>query len=382
MKSLSNLLAAATALMLAACGEPEGQPAGTPSAPVVTVASPLQKTITEWDEFTGRFEAVEKVDVRARVSGLVKTIHFKDGQLVAPGDLLYTLEPRPFEIAVDHARALRDQARAVLDFAKAEVSRASVLVKRRALTERELDTRLAKEREAEAALAAAEAELSDAKLKLSYTEVRAPITGRISDAREDVGNLIAGGTADSTLLTTIVSLNPIHFVFDGSERDYLKNIRLHRNGEHASAGDTPVPVQVKLSDENEFAHDGTVDFVDNVVDTGSGTIRARAIIRNSDLTILPGLFGRLRLFAGKTDALLVPDSAIAADQARRIVMTVAEDGTVSKKVVTPGPLIDGLRVIRSGIESGDRVVIEGLQRAQPGQKVKPETGEISAPQDR
>jgi len=376
MNNLPVLMWLLSGFALAAC-EPSEEQAGTAPPPQVTVASPIHKEITEWDEFTGRFEAIEEVDVRARVSGLIKKVHFKDGQLVQPDDLLFTLDKRPFQISVDRATALRDQATATLELTKLETARARPLVKRRAMSQRELDTRLAKQQEAKAALSASEADLEQAELELDWAEVRAPIAGRISESLLDEGNLISGGATNSTVLTTIVSLNPIHFVFEGSERDYLKYIRLERAGKRASSRDTPNPVRIKLADEKRFEHKGNMDFVDNVVDPQSGTIRGRAVVHNADLIILPGVFGRLRLFGGKAMALLIPDEAIASDQGRKVVMTVGKDDIVAPKVVSLGPMVGGLRVVRSGIGPKDRIIIKGVQRVRPGQKVSPQAGKVA-----
>lgn len=374
------LVAAVLLALLAACDQDPGPGAKAPQQPPpVTVATPLQKRITEWDEFTGRFVAVESVEVRARVSGFLESIHFKDGQMVEKGDLLFIIDPRPFEIALEQARAQVEQSKALLQIAESDVARAEPLVAKRTITGREFETRQLKAREAAAVLAANEARVKDAELSLKWTQVYAPVAGRISDTPVDVGNLISGGQADSTVLTRIVSLDPIHFVFEGSEADHLKYIRLDRTGQRESARSAPHPVAVKLIDEVDFVHRGQMDFVDNALDPKSGTIKARAIFDNKDLVLVPGMFGRLRLFGGKFDALLIPDSAIASDQARKIVMTVTSDGTVVAKQITLGPIVDGLRVVRKGLNAADKIVISGLQRARPGQKVTPETGEISSP---
>jgi membrane fusion protein, multidrug efflux system len=249
-------------------------------------------------------------------------------------------------------------------------------VRSQTLTEREFDTRRSIQREAAGAVAAAEAALRQAELNLQWTEVRAPIAGRISDRRVDRGNLISGGQTGATVLTVIVSLDPIHFVFDGSEADFLRYQRLAAAGGRPSSRDVQNPVSVRLADETDYKHQGRMDFVDNALNPKTGTIRGRAIFENKDGLLTPGYFGRLRLFGGEGDALLVPDSAIASDQASKIVFTVADDGTVGTKRVGLGPIVDGLRVIRSGLAATDRIVIDGLQRARPGQKVKPEDGKI------
>jgi RND family efflux transporter MFP subunit len=350
--------------------------------PPVTVAAPLARTITEWDEQTGRFEAVESVEVRARVSGFIEAIHFRDGDTVARGDLLFTIDQRPFQIAVDVAEAEVTRTRSQVQLAQSEVERALPLVQTRTLPQRELDTRQAQLRQAFAGLQSAQANLRNAQLNLEWTEVRAPLAGRISDRRVDVGNLIAGGTsgAQATLLTTIVRLDPIHFVFDVSEADYLKYSRLARDGTRPSGRDNMLPVRVRLSDETTFAREGRLDFVDNVVNPRAGTLRGRAVFDNKDAFLTPGLFGRLRLWAGEGEALLVPDSAIASDQARKVLLVVGANDTVEPRVVTLGPMIDGLRVIRTGLRVDDRVIINGQANpfVRPGMRVSPQPGEIKA----
>jgi RND family efflux transporter MFP subunit len=366
-------------LALAGCDDASKRDA-RPSLPAVTVAQPLQKVITEWDEYTGRFASVATVEVRARVSGFIDSIHFKDGQIVKQGDLLFIIDPRPYKLAVEQAKADVERARAKLEIANLDVERAAPLVRSQAVTGREFDTRKSTQRDAAGAVAAAEAASKQAELNLEWTEVRAPLTGRISDRRVDPGNLITGGQSGATLLTAIVSLDPIHFIFDGSEADFLRYLRLAAAGTRGSSRDVQNPVSVRLADETEYRHQGHMDFVDNVLNPKTGTIRGRAIFENKDGLLTPGIFGRLRLFGGTHETLLVPDSAIASDQANKIIFTVADDGTVGIKRVELGPIVEGLRVIRSGLAAKDRVVIEGLQRARPGQKVKAEDGkfEVSA----
>jgi membrane fusion protein, multidrug efflux system len=363
--------------MAAGC---DSKPAASapPQAPPVTVARPLQKNITEWDEYTGRFTAVETVEVRARVSGFIDSINFKEGQIIKQGDPLFVIDQRPYKLAVDQAKADVERAKAKLEIASLDVQRAQPLVRSQAVTEREFDTRKSTERDAAGQVASAEAALKQAELNLEWTEVRAPIAGRISDRRVDRGNLITGGQTGATLLTVIVSIDPIHFSFDGSEEDFLHYLRLAAAGTRRSSRDAQNPVSVRLADETEFAHQGRMDFVDNALNPKTGTIRGRAVFDNKDGLLTPGFFGRLRLFGGEHEALLVPDSAIASDQSRKIVFTVADDGTVGTKLIELGPIVDGLRVVRQGLAATDRIVIDGLQRARPGQKVKPEDGTIEA----
>jgi membrane fusion protein, multidrug efflux system len=366
----------AMASALAGC---DGSPSATgPSPPAVTVAQPLQKSITEWDEYTGRFTALETVEIRARVSGFIDSVNFKEGQIVKKDDLLFVIDQRPYKIAVDQAKADIERAQAKLDIASQDVQRATPLISSQTLTEREFDTRKSAQRDAAGQLASANAALKQAELNLEWTEVRAPIAGRISDKRVDAGNLITGGQSGATLLSVIVSIDPIHFVFDGSEADFLHYLRLSATGARPSSRDAQNPVAVRLADETEYTHQGRMDFVDNAVNAKTGTIRGRAIFDNKDGLLTPGFFGRLRLFGGTHDALLIPDGAIASDQASKIVFTVADDGTVGTKRVELGPIVDGLRVIRTGLVPSDRIVIEGLPRARPGQKVKAEDGSIKA----
>jgi multidrug efflux system membrane fusion protein len=373
---LLGLLAVAAPMLIACDGKPTARSA--PPPPAVTVARPLQKTMAEWDEYTGRFEAVETVEVRARVSGFIDSIHFKEGQLVKQGDRLFVIDPRPYRIALEQAKADVERAKAKHDIATLDVQRATPLLRSQTLTEREFDTRRSTERDAAAQVASLEAALKQAELNLEWTEVRAPITGRISDKRVDAGNLITGGPAGATLLTVIVSIDPIHFVFDGSEADFLHYMRLAAAGTRPSSRDAQNPVAVRLADETEYGHQGRMNFVDNTLNPKTGTIRGRAVFDNKDGLLTPGFFGRLRLFGGERESLLVPDAAIVSDQASKIVFTVADDGTVESKRIELGPMVDGLRVIRSGLTPTDRIVIDGLQRAHPGQKVTAEDGKIEA----
>jgi membrane fusion protein, multidrug efflux system len=372
--SLTGLAFVPLTVLLAGCDR--AKIADPPPPPSVTVAQPLQKQISEWDEFTGRFAAVETVEIRARVSGYVDSVHFKDGQLVKQGDLLFVIDPRPHQIAVEQAKAEVERAKARLEIAAADVDRAAPLARSQTLTQREFETRLATQREATGAVASLEAALKQAQLNLEWTEVRAPISGRISDRRVDPGNLVTGGPTGATPLTVIVSIAPIHFVFDGSEADFLRYQRLAAAGGRRSSREVPNPVSVRLADETDYRHVGHMDFVDNALSSKTGTIRGRAIFENKDGFLTPGYFGRLRLYGGESNAFLVPDSAIASDQASKIVFTVSDDGTVGIKRVELGPMIDGLRMIRSGLTAADRIVIEGLQRARSGQKVTPEPGKI------
>ena len=349
-----------------------------PPAPTVSVAQPIAKRITIWDEYSGRFEAVETVEVRPRVSGFVDKVHFKDGQVVKAGDPLFTIDPRPFEIAAESARAEVARARAQVALAMSEVERAAPLVKSGAVTERDFTQRSANLNVTEAQLQVAEANLKSAELNLEWTEVKAPISGRISDRKVDIGNLVIGGSQGTTLLTTIVALDPIHFIFDTSESDYLRYVRLGLAGKRDSSQDAASPVRIRLADESNWLHEGRMDFLDNQFNPRSGTMRGRAILDNKDQIFAPGIFARLRLFGGELDGLLLPDSAVVSDQMSKIVFVVGDDGVVKAVPVTLGPIVDGLRVIKSGLEASDKVVLDGLANpmVRPGANVVAEAGEI------
>jgi len=352
-----------------------------PPAPKVTVAQPVAKKITTWDEYSGRFEAVESVEVRPRVSGFVDKVHFKDGQIVKTGDPLFTIDPRPFEIAAESARAEVARARAQVALAMSEVERAAPLVRSGAVTERDFTQRSANLNVTEAQLQVAEASVKNAELNLEWTVVKAPISGLISDRKVDIGNLVTGGsTGNTTLLTTIVSLDPIHFLFDASESDYLRYARLASAGQRASSRDAANPVLIRLSDETDWTHAGKMDFVDNQLNPRSGTVRGRAILDNKDQLFSPGIFARMRLFGGEVDGLLIPDTAVVSDQMRKIVFVVGDDGVVKAAAVTLGPIYEGLRVVKSGLQPTDKVVLDGLANpmVRPGAKVETEAGEIKA----
>jgi RND family efflux transporter MFP subunit len=356
--------------------------AQTPPAPPVQVAQPLQRQITEWDEYTGRFEAAAAVEVRPRVAGFLEQIHFRDGETVQRGARLFTIDQRPYQLAVASAQADVERARSQVTLAEAEVERALPLLQNRTIPQRDFDTRQANLRSAQAGLQAAQASLDTARLNLEWTVVTAPIAGRTSDRRVDVGNLVAGGAgaASSTLLTTIVALDPIYFVFDASEADYLKYVRLAQGGQRPSGRENPLPVLVRLADEAEWRRRGRLDFVDNVVNPRSGTIRGRAVFENADGLLTPGVFGRMRLWAGETQALLVPDAAVLSDQARKIVLTVSASNEVVPKIVTLGQLVEGLRVVRSGLTAEDRVIVNGLANpmVRPGARVTPQPTTLGA----
>lgn len=370
------LLGGVTYAGLHTFGGSEAQ-AVAPPPPNVTVSLPLQRTITEWDDYTGRFEASQSVEIRPRVSGQLVGVHFREGEVVRKGQLLFTIDPRPFAAALDEARARAAAASTQLALARSEFARAGRLIDAEAISQEDVDVLRAAVRSSEAGVAAAQAMVRSRALDLEFTRVRSPVTGRISDRRVDVGNLVG---ANEAMLTTVLALDPIHFTFDGSEALYLKGLRDRKAGTGAEQS-----VEIKLQDEADYSWTGKVDFTDNTVDPRSGTMRARAVIANPDYFLTPGMFGNMRLTSGgSAQALLVPDAAVRTDQARKIVLVVAKDGTVAAREVVPGPLVGGLRSIRAGLKPSDRVVIQGVQFAAPGSKVNPRPGKITlaAPADR
>jgi RND family efflux transporter MFP subunit len=340
------------------------------------VATPLVRDVSEWDDYVGRFAPSRTVEIRPRVAGEVTGIHFRDGEIVRKGQLLFTIDPRPFTAALAEARANTASATSALALARSDLGRATRLIGDDAVSAGEVDALRARLTAAEAALAAADARVRARALDVEFTQVRAPIGGRISDRKVDAGNQVAGGEGTSgTVLTTINALDPIYFTFDGSEALYLKTQRARRPGA------APAPVEIQLQDETSHRWKGNLDFTDNGLDQRSGTIRGRAVLANPGYFLTPGMFGNMRLASGGTvRALLVPDDAIQTDQARKIVLTVNAQNQVAAKPVELGAVVDGLRIIRSGLASGDRVVIVGTQMAAPGATVAPKLGRIAAGQ--
>ncbi|MBV6498720.1 MAG: Multidrug efflux pump subunit AcrA [Prosthecobacter sp.] len=363
----------ALALALSGCKPTAKGPAGPPQAlvPDVTVAKPLAKRLTDWDEFTGRLIARDKVDIRARVSGYLTEVHFKEGAEVKAGDLLFTIDPRPYEAAVQRAEAVLAQAKSNADLARIEAENASRLRQGQVISIEESERRLKSSAGEQAAVRAAEAMLTAAKLDLEFTQVRAPISGRVSDARVTEGNLVTGGTKDATLLTTIVELDPIYLDFEADERSVLKYREMHRSGERKSALFNRIPAEMSLINEEGWPHKGEIDFVDNQLNPGTGTIRARCVFPNEDRLMAPGFFARVRIpGSGEYEGLLIRDSAVGDDQGSSYVWVVdAEDKAVYRPVKL-GPLLDGMRVVREGLKAEERVVILGLMSVRNGVKVK------------
>jgi RND family efflux transporter MFP subunit len=364
---------------LASCGENPRAPSAPPP-PTVTVANPVQRDIVDYDEYVGRFVAVDAVEVRARVSGYLDSVHFNDGQLVKQGDLLFSIDKRPFQNALDQARANLALARSNLIYTDADLARGKQLVRDKTITEQLFEQRSQAQRNAEAAVAANEAAVRQAELDLEFTELRAPVAGRIGDRRVTPGNLITGGTGgNTTLLATIVSLDPIRIEFTFDEASYLRYERLARGGREVTSRDGSVIVALRLIDEPGFGHRGYMDFVDNVIDKASGTIRGRAVFSNTEQMFTPGMFARIRVPGSPTyPALLIPDAAIASEQARKFVLVIGDDNIAQQRYVTLGQLVDSLRVIKDGLKPEDRVIVSGLMRARAGTKVTPESPGVTA----
>jgi multidrug efflux system membrane fusion protein len=336
------------------------------------------RKIVEWDEYTGRFDAISSIDIRARVSGYLNDVHFQDGQRVKKGDLLYTIDPRPFERAVDQAKAELAQAQTRAENTSLDVERGRPLVDRKIMSEKVFDDRANALREAQALVRVAEAKVKTAELDLLFTKITAPADGRISRSAFSPGSWVSAGAAsNASLMTTIVSEDPIHIYFDISENNWIKYRRMIEKGTRQGAAQLGSMVQLTLPDETGFQHRGKVDFIDNRLDQATGTMRARALVENDKGLFASGMFARVRVQGSdEYEAILLPDDAIGTDQTNRFVFTVADDGTVGRKPVTLGPLIDTMRVVRTGLAATDTVITKGLQRARPGGKVTPRREEL------
>lgn len=365
------------ALITLGCERPQTTTSkASPPPPTVTVAEPLKQMVSGEDEHVGRFVAVDSIEVRARVSGYLEAIHFRDGQQVEKGALLFAIDRRPFEIALEQAKANLAQAEANLALADSELQRAKSLVMGSTVTAQTMDQRAAGKRAAEAQVLAQKAAVAQARLDLEFTELRAPISGRIGDRRVSVGNLVSSATtANSSLLATIQSTDPIRFEFTLDESSY---IRLKRSSGAKAATGEGAKVRLKLIDEKEFEHEGRLDFIDIGLSRSSGTIRGRAELANPSGLFAPGMFARVRIaLAAPSEALLVPDAAIGSEQVRKFVLVVGPDNVAKPKYVTLGALHGGLRIVESGLEASDRVIIDGLMRARPGTPVTPKAGRIA-----
>jgi RND family efflux transporter MFP subunit len=361
-------------LALAACGQGQ-QASNGPPPPTVTVAKPAVRAVTDLDEYVGRFVAIDSVEIRARVSGYLDKVHFRDGQLVKQGDLLFTIDKRPFENTLAQARANLAQAKANLAFTESDLERGRQLVRERTISEQVFQQRTQAFGSAQAAVQANEAAVRQAELDVEFTELRAPVAGRIGDRRVSPGNLVAGGTAaTTTMLGTIVSIDPIRFEFTMDEASYLRYERFSQSGKEVTGREGGVMTSLALIDDKDYGRRGYMDFVDNVIDKSSGTIRGRAVFSNPDGVLTPGMFGRIRVPGSPVyNALLVPDAAIGTEQVRKFVLAVDAENKAVMKYVTLGQLTDdNLRVIKDGLDANDRVVVNGLMRVRPGQKVTPQ----------
>jgi multidrug efflux system membrane fusion protein len=357
-------------LTVAACAPNQAAQLAAAQPQQVSVAQVISRPVTEFDEFTGRFEAVDRVEIRPRVSGYISSVNFTDGSEVKKGDVLFVIDPRPYDAEYKRAKAQLAQARTQLALAKSERERAVKLLEQHALSQEEYDTRTAGSEQAEANVDGAQAALDTAALNVTFTRVTAPISGRISKAQVTSGNLV---TTDQTLLTTLVSLDPIYVRFDGDEQAYLRYTKLAREGTRQSSRDAPNPVLVGLADEAGYPHQGVMVFVDNELDPTTGTIRGRAKLDNHDRAFTPGLFARVKLLGNGTyNALLINDSAVGTDQTVKYVLVVNAENKVEYRVVKLGPVVDGLRVVREGLASGESIVVNGLQRVRDGAVVAPQ----------
>lgn len=351
-------------------------PKAAPPPPKVTVAEPVKRLVAQEDEYVGRFVAVDTVEVRARVSGYLDAINFRDGEMVEKGAPLFTIDERTFKITLDQARANLEQAKANLALADNDLARAKDLVLGSTITRQTFDQRTAARRAALAAVMSQTAAVRQAELDVEFTQLKAPAAGRIGDRRTSVGNFVTAATgANATLLATIQSIDPIRFEFSLDEAAYL---RLQRGTGGKAARNGGIAVKLRLLDEASFVHDGRIDFIDNAMSRTTGTIRGRAVIANPKGLFVPGLFARVRVAMSEpTEAILVPDSAIGSEQVRKFVLVLGADNIAKPKYVELGEVVDGLRVIVKGLDAGDRVVIDGLMRVRAGMKVEPVAGRIA-----
>jgi RND family efflux transporter MFP subunit len=348
------------------------KPPAPPQLQAVTVAQVPEREVTEWDEFTGRLEAVDQVEIRPRVSGYIKRVAFAEGREVRKGEVLFEIDPRPYQAELARAEAELESARSAGALAKSELHRAGKLVDVQAISREEYDSRTSAEVQGAAQVRAAEAAVQTARLNLEWTRVRSPIAGRVSNAHVTEGNLVQGDPSTATLLTTVVSLDSMYLYFDSDEQTYLRYASRARSSGGTNWRTARLPVYLGLANESGFPHEGRLDFVDNQVDPGTGTIRTRAVFSNRSRVLTPGLFARVKLIGTeKANATLVRDAAIGTDQDRKFVLVVGPGDTLAYRPIVPGRLADGLRIVTSGLKPGERVVVNGLMRVRPGMRVAP-----------
>ena len=377
LKRTTILLSMLSLLAFAGCGK---APPPAPGPPEVGVAKVISKRIQDWDEYTGRFQAVDTVEVRPRASGYVEQVLFQEGQAVKKDDVLVIIDPRPYQADYDRAKAGLDLAKSQQELASLEAARVQKLKDSGAVSREELDERLSNLNQQQASVSGAKATLDNAALLLSFTKVRAPINGRVSRAEVTRGNLVTGGNNGGTLLSTIVSVDPIYVYFEGDENAYLHYNQLAREGQRPSSRDAKNPVRVGLSNEQGFPHEGYMDFVDNQLDVHTGTIRARAVLENKQGLFTPGMFARVQLLgSGDYDAILIEDRAVGTDQNQSFVLVLGADNKLEYRAITSGRIVDGLRIVRKGLKPDDVIVVSGLQRVRPGAQVKPNMMTMGAP---
>jgi multidrug efflux system membrane fusion protein len=379
LQALSAVLLAVASL--SSCGK--GSAPGAPPPPQVSVATVLEKRVKDWDEFTGRLQAVETVEIRPRVSGYIDKVAFTEGSLVKRGALLFVIDPRPYQAEYDRAAADVKRYKTALELGSIELVRVQRLKDSGAVSQEELDERKSTVAQAEANVAGSQAALEAAALNLNFTRVTSPIDGRVSRAEVTRGNLVTGGINGGTLLSSVVSMDPIYIYFDADEQSYLRYAKMAREGERSSSREAGNPVQVGLADEEGFPHAGTMDFVDNQLNPQTGTIRGRAVLPNKDGQFTPGLFARVQLLgSGEYSAILIEDRAVNTDQSQKYVLLLGANNQIEYRKVKLGRVIDGLRVVREGLKAGDVIVVNGAQRVHPGVTVTPQKvvmGADSAP---
>ena len=377
--NLRSIVCGSALLVLCSCHSGQQQAPFAQSPPQVTVGHPVAKEIVDYDEFTARLSAVNSVEIRARVNGYLQKVNFKDGAMVKKGDLLFIIDPRPYQADLDRVQAELDRARTQHDLAENDFKRATELFQTKAISAEELDTRSKNRAGADSAVKSAQANLEAAQLNMAYTSILAPIDGRLSRAMVTEGNLVTGDGKDSTMLTTLVSVDPVYAYADVDEATVLKYQELDRQGLRKN-NNGMIPAELALGNSNTFLYKGVIDFVDNQIDSATGTLHARAVFSNPDRNLIPGQFARLRITgSGKYTGLLIPDYAIGTDQEKKIVYVVGPDKTIQTKQIVPGKIVDGLRVIRSGLDASDLVVFDRLQILQPGMPVTPKEEPVKLP---